>query len=368
MNVVGVRTTVGKNRKRPRKDDLKDNTAQPVRRSTRLIWKDKSKKQKEEKGDSSESVVHHPSVTVKKEENKGHYMILMEEEKEMEEKKVVRKRYTNCSRLYNSNGCLRPDPDAPMSESSFSMDSNTSSDSSINKRELAYLKKIREALEAPGAYAVYEHENAEERTIREEKEENEKLRMIEYYRSEIEKIKRDRMVPVPSSDSSLSSSSCDVDESPIPNQAEFLKGMARQQAIAIAKAEAKAKRAKVKFPLKSEEDSDDDSSESDGIKSEKEKSELDSSFSSLDSDESSDGAMDVDVDADVDVDDDDDSVTYTMKKTFKNIPVRLTYEPSDEEKLCREAAYPHTGYRCSKQTGYYTSTEMNLGLQLWDRW
>ena len=364
MNVVGERTTVGKNRKRPRKDDLKDNTAQPVRRSTRLIWKDKSKKQKEDKRDSSESVVHHPSVTVKKEENKRHYITLMEEEVEVEEKeekkKVVRKRYTNCSRLYSSNGCLRPDPDAPMSESSFSMDSDTSSDSSINEREQAYLKKVREALEAPGAYAIYEHENAEERMIREEREESEKLRMIEYYRSEIAKMKRDKMVPVPSSDSSLSSSSScsDSDESPIPNQAEFLKGMARQQAQAIAKAEAKS--ATVKYPLRSEEDSDDDSSESDGIKSEKEKSELDSSFSTLDSDKSSNGAMDVD--------DDDDSVTYTMKKTFKNIPVRLTYQPSDEEKLCREAAYPHTGYRCSKQTGYYSSSELNLGLQLWDRW
>jgi hypothetical protein len=365
MNVVGERTTVGKNRKRPRKDDLKDNTAQPVRRSTRLLWKDKSKKQKEEKGDSSESVVHHPSVTVKKEENKRHFITLMEEEemeveKEEEEKKV-RKRYTNCSRLYSSNGCLRPDPDAPMSESSFSMDSDTSSDSSTNKRELAYYRKLREALEAPGAYPVYEHVNAEERIIRverEEREESEKLRMIEYYRSEIAKIKRDKMVPAPSSNSSLSSSSsCDGEESPIPNQAEFLKGMARHQAIA----KAQAKSAIVKYPLRNEEDSDDDSSESDEIKkSEKENSELDSSFSSLDSDESSNGAMEVD--------DDEDSVTYTMKKTFKNIPVRLTYQPSDEEKLCGEAAYPHTGYRCSKQTGNYTSSELNLGLQLWDRW
>ena len=339
MNVVGEHTTVGKNRKRPRKDDLKDNTAQPDRRSMKLVWKDKSKKQKDEQEGSSEGVVLHPSITVKKEESKRRYITLMEEEEE-EEKKVVKKRYTNCSRINSSNGCLQSDPDAPMSESSSPMDSDSSSDSSTNKRELTYYQKLREGLGVPALYTGSEHENAEGRTLREECE---KSRMT----IEVAKIRRDSILL--SSDSSSSSlSSCDSDESPMVNQDEFDIEMTRRQEINVA----------AKDLLESEEEGD-YSDDGDELKSEKKVSEMDS-FSSLDSDESTNGAMGVD--------DDSDSVTYKMKKTFKNIPVRLTYQPSDEEKLCREAAYPHTGYRCSKQTGNYTSSEMNLGLQLWDRW
>lgn len=80
-------------------------------------------------------------------------------------------------------------------------------------------------------------------------------------------------------------------------------------------------------------------------------------------------------DNDSDVSDDSDKLDinditlgFTLKKTFKLIPEKENLESKSEEKICRKAAYPHTGFRCSRQTGVYNDLEMDMGLQLWDRW
>ena len=61
-------------------------------------------------------------------------------------------------------------------------------------------------------------------------------------------------------------------------------------------------------------------------------------------------------------------LNFTMKKSTKTIYNAYPYENSSEDKECSRALHPHTGYRCSKQLGYYSETNIDDGLNLWDRW
>ena len=345
MHIIGESTTVGKSRKRHRRGDANDHGTQPVRRSIRLLRSEDNKKLK---GEFKELVMHHPSVTVTKDENVRRNITV---------EGVVKANCADRSAAYNSNGSSEIHQGSYTSECSSS---DLTNDSLFSTESGSLCKSnVRRDILIPSDFSGYDTEAEEE----EERKEREDRALSAFCRSEIARMKKEAPEGTNFSDSIDSDSGEDTPsdflssaEVTTPSRSIHENVMPicdEEEHSTVSEIEyqehEKVKHCRIKKRSSTK--------EIDDMKSDEEVSDSNSIFSSSESDSSCNNLII-----------NDETVGFTLKKTFKNIPEKVDIEPTKEEKMCHKTVFPHTGFRCSQQTGVYSSTEMNLGLQLWDRW
>ena len=372
------------------KEDIKvvctDEGAIQIRRSMRLLRSDDNKKLERE---LKEVVVHHPSVTAKK------YESLRRNVSVEETTKAVCKNKSNAHSNRRSYGT---NEDSPLSENSYSAhsicsilpSSLLSSSQKLLAQKFQYAADRRQVLRYIG-YPSEDGLNTDDKEFLEfideenrAKERRARLRVMENSRRE--SIKESTNGFGRFHGCFISDDCSDSDSSILRHLNEDNDNNRGRSSNCHEKEKEKEKECYSDSEVEDEDEdeevdeehstghspnSDDDISEKikkafeENLNSKNQEIESNSKsaskvFSDDDSDEWSDDSDELDRN--------DNTLGFTLKKSFKLIPEKENLEPTSEEKICRKAAYPNTGFRCSRQTGVYNDLEVDMGLQLWDRW